>query len=198
MNTLTLEGTLRTELGKKASQTLRRNGMVLCNLYGNKNNVNFYAPYNSFLKLVYNPDFFKVQVNVDGKSYETLVKEIQFHPVSDRIMHIDFLELVPGKKIVAEVPLKLTGLAEGVKVGGKLIQKVRKLKIRTTPENLTGTLEVNVNNLGLGKSIFVRDIPVSDVEIVNSPKIPIASVEIPRALKSAQDEAAKAKTEKAK
>ncbi len=198
MKTLTLEGTLRTELGKKNTGELRRSGNVPCNLYGGKSNIHFYAPYNSFLKLVYNPDFFKVSVTVNGTTYETLIKEIQFNPVSDRIEHIDFLELTPGKKIVAEVPLKLTGQSEGVKAGGKLIQKMRKLKIKATPENLKEAIEVSIETLALGKSLYIRDIKEEGIEIVNTPEIPIASIEITRSLKSAEAEAKKAEGAKKK
>ncbi len=198
MKTLTLEGTLRKEVGKKHVGALRRNGFVPCNLYGGKANVNFYAPYNSFLKLVYNPDFFKVNVTVDGNSYEALIKEIQFNPVSDRIEHIDFLELVPGKKIVAEVPLKLVGQSEGVKAGGKLVQKMRKVKVKATPEKLTETVEISIENLALGKSIYVRDIVTDGIEIINTPEIPVASVEVTRSLKSAEAEAKKAEGAKKK
>ncbi len=198
MKTLTLEGTLRKELGKKNTGDLRRNGFVPCNLYGGKTNVNFYAPYNSFLKLVYNPDFFKVNVTIDGKTYETLIKEIQFNPVTDRISHIDFLELTPGKKVIAEVPLNLVGQSEGVKAGGKLIQKMRKLKIKATPENLKDAVEVSIETLGLGKSIYVRDIKEEGLEIINSPEIPVASIEITRSLRSAEAEAKKAEGTKKK
>lgn len=198
MKTLTLEGTLRKDLGKKNTGELRRNGFVPCNLYGGKANVNFYAPYNSFLKLVYNPDFFKVNVVVEGNSYDALIKEIQFNPVNDRITHIDFLELVPGKKVIAEVPLKLVGQSEGVKAGGKLIQKMRKLKIKAAPENLKDAIEVSIEPLGLGKSIYVRDIKEEGLEIVNSPEIPVASIEITRSLRSAEAEAKKAEGAKKK
>lgn len=198
MKTLTLEGSLRKELGKKSASNLRRNGFVPCNLYGGKTNVNFYAPYNSFLKLVYNPDFFKVNVIIDGNSYETLIKEIQFNPVTDRISHVDFLELTPGKKVTAEVPLKLVGQSEGVKAGGKLIQKMRKLKIKATPENLKDAIEVSIETLGLGKSIYVRDIKEEGLEIINSPEIPVASIEITRSLRSAEAEAKKAEGAKKK
>jgi large subunit ribosomal protein L25 len=198
MKTLTLEGTLRKEVGKKNVGELRRSGFVPCNLYGGKANVNFYAPYNSFLKLVYNPDFFKVNVSVEGNSYEALIKEIQFNPVSERIEHIDFLELVPGKKVVAEVPLKLVGQSEGVKAGGKLVQKMRKVKIKATPENLTEAVEINIESLALGKSLYIRDIIANNFEIINTPEIPVASVEITRSLKSAEAEAKKAEGGKKK
>jgi large subunit ribosomal protein L25 len=198
MKTLTLEGTLRKEVGKKHVGDLRRKGFVPCNLYGGKANVNFYAPYNSFLKLVYNPDFFKVNVTVEGNSYDALIKEIQFNPVNERIEHIDFLELVPGKKVIADVPLKLVGQSEGVKAGGKLVQKMRKVKIKATPENLTEAVEINIENLALGKSLYIRDIVANNIEIINTPEIPVVSVEITRSLKSAEAEAKKAEGGKKK
>lgn len=196
MKNLTLEGTLRTEMGRAKTKELRAKGFVPCNLYGGKDNINFYAPYNAFLKLVYNPDFFKVSVTVDGVTRETLIKEIQFNAVNDRVQHIDFLELVPGKKVNAEVPLKLVGKSEGVKAGGKMVQKMRKLKVKATPENLVELIEVNVENLLVGKSIYVRDIQKENpnLEIVNSPEIPVATVDVTRSLKSAEADAAKAGT----
>jgi large subunit ribosomal protein L25 len=187
MKTLTLEGTLRTELGKSNVQELRRKGFVPCNLYGGKENVNFYAPYNSFLKLIYNPDFFKVEVTVGGKQYSALIKEVQLNPVTDRINHIDFLELVSGKKVNAEIPLKFVGQSQGVKDGGKFVQKMRKLKVKATPENLTEVIEVNIDHLELGKSVYVRDIKTNNIEIVNSPEIPVATVDVPRAAKAVEE-----------
>ena len=125
MKSIVLEGTLRTENGKKAANHLRKAGEVLCNLYGGEENVMFSAPYNSFNPIVYSPDFYQVEVKLDGKSYTALVKDIQYHPVTDQIQHIDFLELVPGKIVVAEIPIVLVGQAAGVKAGGKLVQKLR-------------------------------------------------------------------------
>lgn len=192
MKTLTLSGTLRKETGKKNSAALRRDGFVPCNLYGNKENIHFYAPYNSFLKLVYNPDFFKVNIDIEGKNYEAVIQEIQFNPVSDKIEHIDFLTLVPGKKVQVEIPLKLVGQSEGVKLGGKLIQKMRKLKIKAKSEDLKEAIELNIEDLQLGKSMYVRDINEANIQIINTPEIPVATVEITRTLKSAEAEAKKA------
>lgn len=191
MKSLTLEGTKRTDLGKKESNKLRREGNIPCNLYGGSENVSFYAPYNAFQHIVYNPDFFTVKISVDGKEHNTIIKEIQFHPVSDRITHIDFLELVNGKVITADIPVELTGLAEGVKAGGKLVQKIRKVKVKVTPEHLVEKIQLNVEDLKLGKSIKVKDIPADNMEILNAPSIPVATVDIPRALKGAAAEGGK-------
>lgn len=183
MKSIVLEGTIRTENGKKAANHLRKTGEVLCNLYGGPENVMFSAPYNSFTPIVYTPDFYKIEIKLDGKSYIALIKDIQFHPVNDKIQHIDFLELVPGKVITAEIPIVLVGQADGVKAGGKLIQKLRKLKVKSTPENLVDKIEVNVASLKLGKSIKVRNITQANVEILNQAPLPVASVEVPRALR---------------
>lgn len=183
MKSIVLEGTLRTETGKKAANHLRKTGEVLCNLYGGKENVMFSAPYNSFNPIVYSPDFYQVEVKLDGKSYTALVKDVQYHPVTDQIQHVDFLELVPGKTVVAEIPIVLVGQAAGVKAGGKLVQKLRKLKVKSTPENLVDKVEVNVEKLKLGKSIKVRNITETGFEILNPAPVPVASVDVPRALR---------------
>lgn len=183
MKSLKLEGTLRTDTGKTAANQLRKNEEVPCNLYGGADNITFSAPLSAFNHLVYNPDFFTVEVVVDGKSYNTIIKEIQFHPVSDRILHVDFLELVPGKAVVSEIPVSLVGLAMGVRNGGKLMQKLRTLKVKATPENLVEKIEINVEKLRLGKSIKVRDVKVEGMEVLNPGPVPVASVEIPRALR---------------
>ncbi len=183
MKSIVLEGTLRTENGKKVANHLRKAGEVPCNLYGGKENVMFSAPYNAFKPIVYSHEFFQIEIKVEGKSYQALVKDIQFHPVSDKINHIDFLELIPGKTIIAEVPVILVGQAAGVKAGGKLVQKLRKVKVKATPENLVEKIEVNVDSLKLGKSIKVKNIKADNLEILNPGPVPVASVEIPRALR---------------
>jgi large subunit ribosomal protein L25 len=183
MKSIVLEATLRTDNGKKAANHLRKTGEVLCNLYGGEQAIAFSAPYNSFTPIVFTPDFFKVEVKLDGKSYTALVKEIQYHPVTDKLLHIDFLELIPNKEIFADIPVILTGQAAGVKAGGKLVQKLRKVKVKATPENLVDKIELNVENLKLGKSIKVRNISQANLTIMNPGSVPVASVEVPRALR---------------
>ncbi len=180
MKSLTLEGAERTEIGGKHARQYRRDGFVPCVIYGRGETVHFHAPYNAFQKIVYNPEFFTVTITVNGKEYSTILKEIQFHPVTDKISHIDFLELDPAKKVTAEVPLKLIGQAAGVKAGGKLDQKMRKLKIRALPKDLIEHVEINVENLELGKSIKVEEVKIPNVEILNIGYLPIAATYIPR------------------
>ncbi len=187
MKTIALEGTLRSELGKKSTKALRKEESVPCVVYGGENNIHFSAPAKAFRDLIYTNELRKASITVDGKSVEAIVKDVQFHPVTDKIVHIDFLQLVEGQTVLTEIPVRLVGNAAGVKTGGVLVQKVRKLKLKTTPNNLTASIEVDVAKLELGKSIRVREVNVADgIQIVTNGGTPLASVDIPRALRSAQ------------
>lgn len=185
-NTINLKGTLRTDAGKKASAALRAEGFVPCNLYGGKESLNFFSEYNNFNKLIYTPDFFSVNIEIDGKTYNAIIREVQFHPVTDRITHIDFLELVPNKTVIVDIPVELTGLAKGVKNGGKLVLKTRKIRVKATPENLVDVIKVDVTSLGLGKSVKVKEVKAEGFEIMTSLSVPVASVIVPRAMRSAE------------
>ena len=190
MKTIAIEGTLRTDTGKKSTKALRNNGLVPCVVYGGSKNIHFTATTQAFRDLIYTNEFRIAAVNVAGDSVKAIIKDVQFHPITDKIMHIDFLELVENKKLITQIPITLIGAPEGVKVGGVLMQKIRKVKVKTTPDQLSSSIEVNVEHLDLGKSIRVRDIEVSDkIEIMNSGGIPIASVEVPRALRSSTSKA---------
>jgi large subunit ribosomal protein L25 len=192
MQTVAIQGTLRTELGKKATKATRAEGLVPCVIYGQGGNVHFSAPTLAFRDIVYTPDFKIAEITVDGTTHRAFLKELQFDPVTDSLMHIDFVALVPGHKFTTQVPVILAGVAPGVKVGGKLMQVTRRVKIKTTPEHLVDALTVDISTLELGKSVRIRDIQALEgVEIIASPGIPIATVEIPRALRSAQTAAAK-------
>lgn len=192
MKTIALKGTLRSELGKKSTKALRREELVPCVVYGGEANIHFSAPAKDFRDLIYTNEFRKAAIEIDGQTVEAIIKDVQFHPVTDKILHIDFLQLVDGKALKTEVPVRLTGSPEGVKVGGVLVQKVRKLKLKTTPDKLSATIDVDVSALDLGKSIRIREVQVEEgIEIMNSGGIPLASIEIPRALRSAQTAAAK-------
>lgn len=195
MEIVNIEGKLRTEIDKKVIKALRAIDQVPCVIYGGAENIHFSAHKNSFTELIYTPEFKLASLNVDGKSVKAFIKEVQFHPVTDNITHVDFMELVPGKTFKVEIPISLKGLAVGVKNGGKLQQKVRKVKVKTTPESLVNALIIDVSELEMGKSLRVRDIQLADgIEIMSNGATPVASVEIPRALKSAQmqeEEAAK-------
>ncbi|HMU45777.1 MAG TPA: 50S ribosomal protein L25 [Chitinophagaceae bacterium] len=190
MNTITIEGQLRTGFGKSATRQLRSQELVPGVIYGGAKEVNFTAPAAAFKNLVYTPSFQLVEVKVDGQSYKCILKDLQFDKVSDHLIHIDLLELVEGKKVVADIPLKFVGTAQGVKDGGKLITKMKSLKVKTFPKHLKENIEVAIDDLELNGNIRVEDVNEEHYEILNSPRIPIASVVLTRQLK--QEEAAPA------
>ena len=188
MNTITIEGQLRTERGKTATRQLRSQELVPGVIYGGAQEINFAAPARAFKPFVYTPSFQLAEVKVDGKAYRCILKDLQFDKVSDELIHIDLLELVEDKKVVATIPLKFVGAPVGVKDGGKLITKMKALKVKTYPRYLKEQIEVNIDNLELNGNIRVEDVHVDNYEILNSPRIPIASVVTTRALR--QEESA--------
>jgi large subunit ribosomal protein L25 len=196
MNTITIEGQLRTETGKKAARQLRSQELVPGVIYGGEKEVAFSASAKAFKPLVYTGQFQLAQVNVDGTSYTCILKDLQFDKVSDELTHVDLLELVEDKKVLATLPLKFTGTSVGVKAGGKLVTKMAALKVKAFPKDLVENIEVDITNLELNGNIRVQDVVAGNLEIVNSPRIPIASVVMTRQLK--QDEANAAKEDKKK
>ncbi|HEY8916947.1 MAG TPA: 50S ribosomal protein L25 [Chitinophaga sp.] len=196
MKTITIEGQLRSDLGKKATRQLRSEEQVPCVIYGGADTVSFSAPAKAFKDLVYTPDFQLAQINVNGKTYKCILKDKQFDVVTDQLSHVDFLELVEDKKVVATLPLKMVGQSVGVKAGGKLVVKMKALKVKALPKHLRENIEVNIDNLDLNANIRVEDVKDENLEILNSPRIPIASVVMTRQLR--QDEAAAEKDAKKK
>jgi len=188
MKTITIEGQLRTETGKTATRRLRSQDLVPGVIYGGAQEVNFAVKSLALKPFIYTPDFQLVEMKVDGKSYTCILKDLQFNKVSDKLAHLDLLELVEGKKVSATIPLKFTGTAAGVKAGGKLEIRLKAVKIKTYPKYLKENIEVDLTNLELNANIRVQDIPAENLEIMNSPRIPIASVTMTRQLK--QEEAA--------
>jgi large subunit ribosomal protein L25 len=188
MKTITIEGQLRTETGKTATRRLRSQDLVPGVIYGGAQEVNFAVKSLALKPFIYTPDFQLVEMKVDGKSYTCILKDLQFNKVSDKLTHLDLLELVEGKKVSATIPLKFTGTAAGVKAGGKLEIRLKSVKIKTYPKHLRENIEVDLTNLELNGNIRVQDIPAENLEIMNSPRIPIASVTMTRQLK--QEEAA--------
>jgi len=187
MKTITIEGQLRTESGKKATRQLRSQKLVPGVIYGGKTEVNFSALATAFKSIVYTPEFMFAQVTVDGNSYKCILKDLQFDKVSDALIHVDFLELVEDKKIIATLPLKYVGTPAGVKAGGKLVTKMKSIKVKTYPKFLKEFIEVDLTNLQLNENVRVENIIADNMEVMNSPRIPIASVTMTRQLK--QEEA---------
>lgn len=188
MKTITIDGHLRTENGKKVARQLRSQENVLGVIYGGATEVNFYAPAKAFKSLVYTSEFQLANVTVEGKTYKCILKDLQFDKVSDALIHVDLLELVDDKKVVATLPLKMVGVSVGVKSGGKLIVKMKSLKVKVLPKDLREYIECDITNLDLNGNIRVQDVNAPNMEILNPPRIPVASVVLTRQLK--QEESA--------
>lgn len=195
MKSITIEGQLRTESGKKATRQLRSQQLVPGVIYGGKTEINFAAPASSFKSIVYTSEFLLANIVIGGNTYRCIMKDLQFDKVSDALTHIDFLELVDNKTVIATLPLKYVGTPSGVKAGGKLVTKMKSIKVKTLPKYLKEHIEVDLSNLELNENVRVENIVAENMEILNSPRIPIASVTMTRQLK--QEEAAAATAPKA-
>ncbi|MEO8820928.1 MAG: 50S ribosomal protein L25 [Ginsengibacter sp.] len=190
MKTITIEGQLRTEFGKSATRQLRSEEKVPAVIYGGAKEINFSAPASALKNIIYTPDFMLADISVDGSSYKCVLKDLQFGKVSDQLIHVDFLELVPEKRVQVNIPLKFTGVPEGVKEGGKLVVKIKSLRVKTLPKNLLENIEVDISDLKLNENIRVQDVKPANMEVMNSPRIPIASVTMTRQLKQEESKAA--------
>jgi len=187
MKSITIEGQIRTEFGKKATRQLRLEEKVPAVIYGGATEINFAAPAAAFKNIVYTPDFMVVEATIGGKAYRCVLKDLQFDKVSDKLIHVDFLELVEDKNVVVTLPLKFIGAPAGVKAGGKLVIKMKNLKVKVLPKYLRENIEIDITNLELNENIRVQDVKATNMEIMNSPRIPIASITMTRQLK--QEEA---------
>ena len=186
MKSFDLKGTSRTEVGKKSTNELRKNNGIPCVIYGiEKEAKAFSVTVDAVRKLVYTPDIHVVNLTIDGVECKAVLKDIQFHPVKDSILHMDFLQIVEDKAIVMEVPTVLTGLAAGVKLGGKLQQAIRKIKVKAVYANIPEKLTVDVTELGLGKSIKVGDLSFEGLELVTPAQTVVCSVAATRASREA-------------
>ena len=186
MKSFDLKGTSRTEVGKKSTNELRKNNGIPCVLYGIEKEAKAFAvTADAVRKLVYTPDIHVVNLTIDGVECKAVLKDIQFHPVKDTILHMDFLQIVEDKAIVMEVPTVLTGLAAGVKLGGKLQQAIRKIKVKAVYANIPEKLTVDVTELGLGKSIKVGDLSFEGLELVTPAQTVVCSVAATRASREA-------------
>ena len=192
MKSLSISGSSRTEVGKKSTTALRHQGLVPCCIYGEVKDENgnpvskaFSVTVESLRKLVYTPDIHVVDLTIDGTTVKAVMKEIQFHPVKDTILHVDFYEVTETKPIVMAVPVKLEGLAEGVRAGGKLVQLQRTLKVKAVYSLIPEKLVIDVTSLGLGKSIKVGDLSFENLELVTVKESLVCAVKTTRASQAA-------------
>lgn len=199
MKQISINGTARTELGKKAAKAIRNSGNVPCVLYGEKKDANgqpeaihFTVSEKEINKLIYTPHIYLVDINIDGEDHKGILKEVQFHPVKDNVLHIDFLEVHAEKPIVMGVPIAPQGLAEGVRAGGRLITMVRKLNVKALYSAIPEKLNIDVTALQLGKSIKVGDLHFENLELVTPKEVIVCTVKMTRAAMGAAAAAAKA------
>lgn len=193
MKSITIKGSERESVGKAATRTARNAGMVPCVLYGGDQPVHFTAEEMSFKNLVYTPNVHTVVIDLaGGKQFNAILQDIQFHPVNDKILHIDFYELKDDKEITMDVPVKITGTSPGVLGGGVLRLNQRKLKVRALPANLPDFVEANISELEMGNKLYVTKIETNNFKILNPENTVVAQVRISRAAMKAAQEAAKA------
>ena len=198
MRTIDVKGTARTIAERSSEQAralkaIRKNNGVPCVLYGAGENVHFTVTNEGLRNLVYTPHIYVVNLDIDGKVVTAIMKDIQFHPVKDTILHVDFLQINEEKPIVMEVPVQLEGLAEGVKAGGKLQLQMRKLKVKALYTNIPEKLIVNVSHLGLGKAIQVKELAFENLELLNAKEAVVCAVKLTRAALGAAAAAAAGK-----
>lgn len=199
MKQIAISGTARTDLGKKASREIRRNGNIPCVIYGEKKDANgmpeavhFTVSEKEINKIIYTPHIYLIDINIDGTDHKAVIKEIQFHPVKDTVLHVDFYEVNADKPIVMAVPIAPKGLAEGVRAGGRLNAMVRKLKVRAPYAAIPEKLEIDVTNLGLGKSIKAGSLHFEGLELVTPKEVVVLTVKMTRAARGAAAAAAEA------
>ncbi len=186
MKTFDIKGTERKSVGKKSTKELRSNELVPCVLYGGAENIHFAVEEKAFQYLIYTPNVYIVNIDIDGKVHQSLIQDIQFHPVTDSIEHIDFLEISEDKKVNISIPVKLEGLAEGVKQGGKLMLKLRKLRVRGLSKDFPDTLNINVTSMALGKSIKVSELKFDNLELLDPKNAVVTTVRLTRSAMSAK------------
>ena len=192
MKEISVSGQKRTETGKKASKLIRKEGLIPCNLYGEKRGDNnlpeamaFVAPFTELRKAVYTPHVYVVNLNIDGKEHKAIIKELQFHPTSDALIHADFYEINENKAITVGIPVNLTGHAQGVRDGGKLQLQIRKINVTAPYKNIPEKLDIDVTSLELGKSIKVGSLSFDGLEIATPKEVIVCSVKATRASRSA-------------
>lgn len=197
MKEISISGTARVPGGKKAARQLRREGLVPCVLYGEKRGENGLPQATSFAvsekeinKVVFTPHIYLVNVTIDGTEHKAVVKELQFHPVKDNVLHVDFYEVTPEKPIVMGVPIQTVGLAPGVRAGGRLTAMLRKLDVRAKYVDIPEKLTIDVSHLELGKSIKVGELSFENMELVTPKEVVVITIKMTRAARSAADQAA--------
>ncbi len=190
MKTLEIKGQKRADYGKKATKAVRREERIPCVIYGGGESLPFSIDVKELKQLIYTPNSYIINFDIDGEKVTGVMREVQFHPVREEILHIDFYKVVPGKPVAVDVPVRLTGNSEGVKAGGKLMLNKRKLRIQGEMNKLPDEILIDVTDLGLGKTIFVGDIQSDDYVLLTPPTTAVCAVKMTRAARGAAAAAA--------
>ncbi|GEM66043.1 50S ribosomal protein L25 [Sphingobacterium faecium NBRC 15299] len=192
MKSIAISGSVRQSVGKRDAKELRYQGNVPAVLYGGTTQTHLSVSAADLKAVLYTPEVVFVELNLDGKTVKAIVQDAQFHPLTDLVTHIDFLELNDEKEVTINIPVKLTGTSPGVKLGGKLVQKLRKLRVKALPGDLPQEIEVPMESLEVGKSFRVAQVVLENAKVLNNSDDTIVSVIMSRALRQAEQEAAKA------
>lgn len=185
MKTILLKGELRKELGTSTAKVLRNEGKVPCALYGNGENVNFAVYQADFKNLVYTANVYKVRLDIKGTNYDSILQDIQYHPVSDAIIHVDFMTIQHDRPVIMNIPIRVEGNSPGVRAGGTLVTKIHKLRVKGLIQDLPDYINVKINTLEIGQSAKVKDVQVKGFEILNAKENAVVSVKTNRALMQA-------------
>lgn len=189
MQTIKLTAVARKDFGKTAAKAVRRQGMVPCSLCGNGETVSFSVDVKAVKPLIYTPNSYIVEFDFDGKIEKAVMREVQFHPVREEILHIEFYRIAEGKPVAIAIPVRLTGTAEGVKIGGKLALSARKLTVSGMLDKLPDEIVVDVTSLGVGKTIFVGDLEYDGLKFLTPATAAVCAVRVTRASRGAAAEA---------
>lgn len=188
MKSVSVSAVKRVDLGKKEAKLSRAAGNVPCVIYGGKTNQHFAIKENALNNLVYTPNVYSVAIDIEGAIINALIKDVQFHPVTDRILHVDFIELVPGQEVNTKIPVVFNGNAIGVMNGGKLRKTLRKLSVRATPENLPDNVTLEISEMKIGEKIYVRDVEAKNFDILTAATAVIVSVKTARGVEEDEEE----------
>jgi len=192
MKSIAISGSVRQSVGKRDAKELRYEGNIPAVLYGGSTQTHLSVSAADLKQVLYTPEVIFIELNLDGKTVKAIVQDAQFHPLTDLVTHVDFLELNDEKEVTLNIPVKLTGTSPGVKLGGKLVQKLRKLRVKALPENLPQEIAVPMESLEVGKSFRVAQVVLENAKVLNNSYYTIVSVIMSRALRQAETEAAKA------
>ncbi len=188
MKTVSLSGSLRENVGKKDAKKSRKEGKIPCVIYGGEKQIHFTLPELAVDKIIFTPEVFILNITIDGKEYRTILQDIQYHPVTDKVLHIDFLEITKGKDVVVGLPVKFEGVAPGIIKGGKLQVKYRKLRVRGDIDKMPEFIALDVSKLDIGNSIKVRDLSIDDLQVVEIPNAVVVQVKMARGAQADADE----------